>query len=254
MPKGGFKELFVEAGGDRNALVDILLDREMQRTGKSAEEVALELTGHWLRIRGNALQALTESLESQQIVQAAKESWHPGCKTSMSAQSIDLMMTIAVLYWERPSSSFFPFAGAEAVLAAVLVTITEGAQVNAEQLLEALFVARGVATVLGRNILLDSTGQDCRYACGLAAAPAAAALTTLSGGTAAMIHNAIVFSIQRCATFECLPVGEMVQLPCAARNATQALGAVLSADRALEDEAAEVGVDQALLQLCTPGN
>lgn len=250
MAKGGLKELFLEADGDRNALVDILLEREMKRTGRSEEEVALDLTGHWRRIRGNALQALAEALESQQIIQAAKESWRPGRKTSMSAQSIDLMMTIAVLYWEGSGASFLPFAGAEAVLAAVLVPTTEGTQVTAEQLLEALLVARGIATVLGRNIVLDTAGQDCRYQCGLAAAPAAAALATLAGGTAAMIHNAIAFSITRCVNFECLPTGEMVQLPCAARNAAQALGAVISTDRALGGEAAEASADQALLELC----
>lgn len=255
MPMGGFRELFELAAGDRNALVVILLDREMEKSGRSEEDIVRELAAQWRRMRGDALQALAESaesMESRQLVQAAMETWRPSRKTSMSAQSIDLMMTIAVLYWNgNPSAAVLTPPGAEATLAAVMVTLTEGMPVTAEQLLVALFVARCVSGMLNRHILLHSAGQDCRHSCGLIAAPAAAALTTLSGGSADEISNAIAFSLLRCANFECLPVGEMVRLPCAARNAAQALGALISTDSALQGEVPETGPDEALLRLCT---
>lgn len=250
MPKGGFKQISGEAEGDRNRLLDILLDREMDRTKKSEEDFVSGLVDQWRRIRGNALHALGESMESRRIVQLAKEAWHPG-KAELDAQSVDLVMTIAVLYWERdPSSAFLSPSGAEAVLAAVLVMLTEGTQVSAVQVIEALLVARGVVTVLGRQILLDNAVQDCRYHCGLIAAPAAAALATLSGGTAQMISDAMALAMLHCIGYDCLPQGEMVQLPCAGRNAAQALNAVISAERALRGETAELGPDEALVRLC----
>lgn len=249
MPRGGFSELFKQAAGDRNALLDLLLEREIKRTGKSEEAIVEELAAQWQRMRGAALEALAKSLESSQLVQAAKETWQPQHSLSLTKNSVDLLMTIAVLY-EKPDFPIISPPGAEAALAAALVTLTEGTRMTAEQILEAFFVAKCVSGMLGRHIVFSGSGRDCRHHCGLVAAPAAAALAILSGGTADMLENAITFAMLRCVDFACLPVGEMVQLPCAARNAAQVLGALISTDNALQGEVPPMGPDEAFLHLC----
>lgn len=248
---GSLYELFYAMDGDKNRLIDTLLDEEMERSAENETQVAIRLVEQWQAMRTSALQALSDSMRFQ-----AKSVTNniPGLphfiQEGYNDKSVLNTMKMALLYDppDHIGGNFLFIPGAEAVLAATLVTAIDGTEVTSNQLFSALFIARGVGRYLARK--QKPAGKDCRYECALNAAPAAAALTTLSGDSARTIENAVGISMARCEKYQCLPVGEMVQLPCVSRNAAQALNALISTDFALGGHIAGESPDSIMQRLC----
>lgn len=61
-----------------------------------------------------------------------------------------------------------------------------------------------------------------------------------------MIQNAISLVLMNCMGLVCDPVAGLVQLPCAQRNASQAVNALLSADLALGGMNARIPADEVI--------
>lgn len=229
--------LFQAADGDKNRMIDLLLEDEIERSGEGEAQIAIRLVERWQLMRTGALQALSLSMRFQaDSIAEHIPGLPPFISEGYSNENVLNTMMMALLY-ENPEdqdNSYFALPGAEAVLAATLVTAIEGTPVSSNQLFGALFIAKAVAHLAGKiSQEQERPGKDCRYECALIAVPAAAALATLSGNSTRTIENAVALSMMRCEKFECLPVGEMVQLPCASRNAAQALNALISTDIAL---------------------
>ena len=62
---------------------------------------------------------------------------------------------------------------------------------------------------------------------------AAAAAVEMRGGSPRMAGHAMSIALLNCMGLICDPIAGLVQLPCAQRNASQSLNAMLSADLAL---------------------
>ena len=73
---------------------------------------------------------------------------------------------------------------------------------------------------------------------------AAAAAVELKGGTCDMILNAVAITFMNCMGLVCDPVAGLVQLPCAQRNASQAVNALLSADLVMAGMRSPIPVDE----------
>jgi len=73
----------------------------------------------------------------------------------------------------------------------------------------------------------------CQAECGVAAAMAAAAAVQMAGGSREASVHAVSFALMNCMGLACDPVAGLVQVPCAQRNASQAVNAIISADLAL---------------------
>ncbi|MDR3238811.1 MAG: L-serine ammonia-lyase, iron-sulfur-dependent, subunit alpha [Clostridiales bacterium] len=126
-----------------------------------------------------------------------------------------------------------PTAGACGVLPAVLLTVGEKYTLGRREILEALLTASGVGAVITKNATVSGAEGGCQAECGAAAAMAAAAAVQMAGGTIHMSADACGFALMNCMGLICDPVAGLVQLPCALRNASQAVNALVSADMAL---------------------
>ncbi|MEG1459718.1 MAG: L-serine ammonia-lyase, iron-sulfur-dependent, subunit alpha, partial [Acetivibrio sp.] len=66
----------------------------------------------------------------------------------------------------------------------------------------------------------------------------------LSQGDNEMIMNSVAFALMNCMGLVCDPVAGLVQVPCAQRNASQAVNGLLSADLALAGMKSVIPPDQ----------
>jgi len=126
-----------------------------------------------------------------------------------------------------------PTAGACGILPAVLMTVGEQCESSERAVLEALLLASGVGRVIMENATVSGAEGGCQAECGVAAAMAAAAAVYLYGGDSDTCANAVAIALMNVLGLVCDPVAGLVQVPCAGRNASQAVNAVISADMAL---------------------
>ncbi|MEG0902331.1 MAG: L-serine ammonia-lyase, iron-sulfur-dependent, subunit alpha [Clostridia bacterium] len=126
-----------------------------------------------------------------------------------------------------------PTAGACGILPAVIITLSEQTGCSQEDTLMALLTASGVGAVIIKNATVSGAEGGCQAECGVAAAMAAAGAVELYGGSPEQALDAAALALENVMGLICDPVAGLVQVPCAARNASQALNALASADLAL---------------------
>lgn len=126
-----------------------------------------------------------------------------------------------------------PTAGACGILPAVLLTLKEARALTQRQTLCGLLTAAGVGAIIMKNATVAGAEGGCQAECGVAAAMAASAAVELSGGSPRQALDAVCFTLMNSMGLVCDPVAGLVQVPCAQRNASQTVNALLSADLAL---------------------
>lgn len=102
-----------------------------------------------------------------------------------------------------------------------------------EKMAFGLLTAAGVGQIIAKNATLSGAEGGCQAECGAAAAMAAAALVEMNGGTPDMAFHAAGIAIMNILGLVCDPVAGLVELPCAKRNASGVINAMISADMGL---------------------
>ncbi len=139
-----------------------------------------------------------------------------------------------------------PTAGACGIVPAVLLTLEEERGLPRRTVLEALVIASGVGAVITQNATVSGAEGGCQAECGAAAAMAAAAAVYLMGGTPEQSLTAMSHALINMMGLVCDPIAGLVQIPCAQRNASQAVNALLSADLALAGMKCPIPPDEVL--------
>ena len=97
-----------------------------------------------------------------------------------------------------------------------------------------------------KNATVAGAEGGCQAECGVAAAMAAVAVVYLAGGTCRQQAAAVSLALINVMGLVCDPIAGLVQIPCAQRNASQAVNAIVSADLALADTVCPVPADEAI--------
>ncbi len=126
-----------------------------------------------------------------------------------------------------------PTAGASGIIPATLITVAESLNAPEEVLIDALFTASGIGEIIAKNATLSGAEGGCQAECGAAAAMSAAAIVEMAGGTAEMSLHAAATALKNIMGLICDPIAGLVEAPCAKRNASGSINAMLSADLAL---------------------
>lgn len=126
-----------------------------------------------------------------------------------------------------------PTAGASGILPAVLMSLKEHLRLKEEDLIHALLVAVGIGQIIGQNATFAGAEGGCQVECGSAASMAAAAAVFAAGGNNEQILHGASIALINIMGLVCDPIAELVEFPCALRNASGTLNALSSADLAL---------------------
>lgn len=126
-----------------------------------------------------------------------------------------------------------PTAGSCGILPAAIITTAEKLNKNEEDMVNALFTASGIGQIIAKNATVSGAEGGCQAECGAAAAMAAAAIVEMAGGTPEMSLNAAAIAIKNIMGLVCDPIAGLVEAPCAKRNASGVVNAMISAELAL---------------------
>ncbi len=137
-----------------------------------------------------------------------------------------------------------PTAGSCGIVPAVLVTLETDLQCDRQKVLEALCIASGFGAIVTQNATVAGAEGGCQAECGVAAGMAAAAAVWLGDGTAEQCMHAFSIALMNVLGLVCDPLAGLVQVPCAQRNASQAVSAMVAADLALGGMISPIPADE----------
>ena len=147
-----------------------------------------------------------------------------------------------------------PTAGACGVLPAVLLPLCKYEELTQHQLLEALYVAAGIGSIIAYKASIAGASGGCQAEIGSASAMAAAGLAYLQGGDDEQIVNAMAFALKNMLGLTCDPVCGLVEVPCIKRNSAGAVNAVTSAQMALAGVCSAIAPDEVIDTMRRIGN
>lgn len=126
-----------------------------------------------------------------------------------------------------------PTAGSCGIVPSVIESVALELGSSEEEIVMAYIVASGTGAIVVEHATVSGAEGGCQAECGVAAAMAAAACVYLKGGSNDQAIESFAISIINIMGLVCDPVAGLVQIPCAQRNASQAVNAMLSADLAM---------------------
>lgn len=126
-----------------------------------------------------------------------------------------------------------PTAGASGIIPSALLSAKEKLNLTDEQVIMGLFVAAGIGEIVAKNATVSGAEGGCQAECGTAAAMAAGAIVEMAGGSPEASFHAASFALVNILGLVCDPIGGLVEYPCALRNASGVVNALICADLAL---------------------
>lgn len=139
-----------------------------------------------------------------------------------------------------------PTAGSCGVIPAVLLSYEKVRPVSEDEMVEALFVAAGIGTVIAASASIAGAEGGCQAEIGAASSMAAGALSYLEGGGCEEITHAAALAMKSLLGLTCDPVAGLVEVPCIKRNASGAVNAVVASQMAMAGVRSAVTPDEVI--------
>jgi L-serine dehydratase len=124
----------------------------------------------------------------------------------------------------------FPTAGGAGVVPGVLFSCAEHFKAGKRKLLRGMFTASAIGLLIAENATLSAAKGGCQAEVGAGVAMAAAGLTEMRGGTPEQCFDAAAIGLKSYLGLVCDPLGGLVEVPCAKRNAIGTHAAIAASD------------------------
>ena len=248
------KQMLELAEKEQVKLSEIIIRNEEKHSGISRKDLLDEMKKRYLVMLASSTKALSKPTKERGnlISGIAKKQNDYNAKTekTICGPFINSVMARALSSSEVNASMglicAMPTAGSCGIVPAVVISVAEKLNASEEELLLAMVTASGLGAVVTEKATVAGAEGGCQAECGVAAAMAAAACVELSGGTPRQAVNAFTISLMNILGLVCDPVGGLVQVPCAHRNASQSVNAMLSADMAMVGIDSYIDADEAV--------
>lgn len=142
-----------------------------------------------------------------------------------------------------------PTAGSCGVLPAVLIPLFQERGIGEERIVQGLFVAAAIGTIIATNASISGAEGGCQAEVGSAAAMAAGALVSIMGGTPRQVGHSVAIALKNLLGLVCDPVAGLVEVPCVKRGVIGAVNAVSAADMALAGIESRIPADEVILAM-----
>lgn len=255
-----FRELLDLCGPKGQPLWQVIVENEVQLSEISAEQVFERLESRYQVMEASASKALAGPLPTVgHLIEgvASTQDRHAASGKTICGPFINEVMAMALSCSEVNASMgkicAAPTAGACGILPAVLIGLSREKGLSRRKTLEGLATASGVGAIITKNATVAGAEGGCQAECGVAAAMAAAAAVEMLGGSPEEAVNAVALALMNVMGLVCDPVAGLVQVPCAQRNASQAVNALISADMALGGMKSIIPCDQVVEAMAKVG-
>lgn len=212
---------------------EVILENEKHLLECHEDQIWIGLKERLAVMRQSAAQALTHPCEAEGGLIggiASGQYRYATDKSSVSGTFINVLMARALSCSEVNAAMgkicAAPTAGSCGILPAVLISVGERNQQEEPEILKALLLASGLGAIVMKNATVAGAEGGCQAECGVAAAIAAVAGAWLCGGSDQQALDAFSLALMNCLGLVCDPIAGLVQVPCAQRNASQAVNAV----------------------------
>lgn len=246
-----FEELLKYCTANACPISEAVMRNEERLTGRTRDEIMNNLRDMYSVMSAEAEKALDKPLSAGFSLiagQASTQNAYAKAGDTICGDMINRLMARALSCSETNAAMgricAAPTAGSCGIVPAVIITLSEQLGADEEKTLRALAAASGVGAVVIHNATVAGAEGGCQAECGVAAAMAAAAAVQLCGGTLPQMLSAFSHALSACMGLVCDPVAGLVQVPCAQRNASQAVSALVSADQALAGQVFPIPADQ----------
>ena len=231
------ESLLQDAAESGRSLPDVILAREVDETGFTADQVRARIRHTLGVMRGAIDEGLKGNVRSPSGMTGGRAAklWANGPRILGGRVTATLARAISTLEVNAAMGLIVaaPTAGAAGVLPAILMSAGEFMEQDEERLIDAMLIAGGVGGVIAHRASLSGAEGGCQAETGTAAAMGAAAVTWLGGGTNDQIATAVALSLQGMLGLICDPIGGLVEIPCIYRNASAAMQAIAAAEMSL---------------------
>ena len=251
-----FEQLLSLCSEKKEALWQIILENECAVQNTTEKAVFTELDKRFTVMEESAAKALDKPLATAGNLISGYACRHnaynkktPGLCGTFINRVIALALSVSEVNASMGRICAAPTAGASGIIPAVLIALKEKQAKGAagrKKILKALLTASGIGAVIVKNATVSGAEGGCQAECASAAGMASAAAVEFAGGTPAQSLDAFCFCLMNAMGLICDPVAGLVQVPCAQRNASQAVNALLSADMALAGMTSPIPADEVL--------
>ncbi|AFS78776.1 L-serine dehydratase, subunit alpha [Gottschalkia acidurici 9a] len=220
---------------------EITIEREIELYGLTREQVIDRMKANLEVMRSSATKGLNEEVKSvggiiggdaKRVMDYIKSG-----KKTLCGDTVNKAAAMALSSSEVNASMGKICASATAgscgIVPAAVLTAAEVYGSTEEEIINALFTASGVGIIIATNATVSGAEGGCQAECGAAAAMAAAAMVEMAGGTPEQGLHAGAAAIKNILGLVCDPIAGLVEAPCAKRNSSGVVNAMISTDLAM---------------------
>ncbi|MEW5592211.1 L-serine ammonia-lyase, iron-sulfur-dependent, subunit alpha [Peribacillus frigoritolerans] len=245
-------ELVELAESKQKKISTLMIEQEMEVTGKSREEIIRQM-GVNLDVMEQAVEKGLLGVRSVSGLTGGDAALLQNYIKSGNSLSGELLLDAvskAVATNEVNAAMgticATPTAGSAGVVPGTLFALKNKLKPNREQKIEFLFTAGAFGFVVANNASISGAAGGCQAEVGSASGMAAAAIVEMAGGTPAQSAEAMAITLKNMLGLVCDPVAGLVEVPCVKRNAMGAANAMVAADMALAGITSRIPCDEVI--------
>lgn len=222
-----------------NDLIDVLLNKEYEMFEKNSEIVYEHLKNIYSVMEASSQNAINspEAYKGKLIGGDGKKMSDYAKEENYSGYYVNQAMARAFSSSEVNASMgkicAAPTAGSCGIIPSALFTAKEKFNIDEKSLLNGLLVSACIGEIITINATVSGAEGGCQAECGSAAAMAAGMLVYLRGGHVEAVFHSAAIALKNIMGLVCDPIAGLVEAPCAKRNASGVINAMISADMAL---------------------
>lgn len=234
-------------------LAELIIANEISKTEKTREDVIAEMTKRRGIMKDSSEAATGRDNDLQKTFisgMSADQQEYTDKNDTLCGGLVNKAMAKALSCSEVNAAMgkicAMPTAGSCGIVPAVLETLAEELGADDNRVVKAYVVASGTGALAVENATVSGAEGGCQAECGVTAAMAAAGAVYMKGGSAEECIESFAISLINIMGLVCDPVAGLVQIPCAQRNASQAVNALLSADLAMGGMKCGIDADEVI--------
>ncbi len=245
-------ELIEIAESSNKKISEIMIEQEMEFTGKSREDIFAQMDKN-LEIMEQAVERGLEGVRSvsgltggdavllQKYIEkgnflTGKNILDAVSKAVATNEVNAAMGTICAT----------PTAGSAGVVPGTLFAVKNVLNPTREEMINFLFTSGAFGFVVANNASISGAAGGCQAEVGSASGMAAAAIVEMAGGTPDQCAQAMAITLKNMLGLVCDPVAGLVEVPCVKRNAMGAANAMVAADMALAGITSRIPCDEVI--------
>jgi L-serine dehydratase len=233
---------------------DVMIQQEMEETGRSREEIFAEMEKNLNVMEEAVRRGLTEKVHSKSGLSGGDarkiNEYRLNAPILLSGSTVLEAVAKATAVSEVNAAMGIivatPTAGACGILPGTIFTAAEHLKSDRETMVRALFTAGAIGFCIANNAFISGAAGGCQAEVGSATAMAAAAVVEMAGGTPSQSAEAVAIALKNMLGLVCDPVAGLVEAPCVKRNAMGAAIAMVAADMALAGVKSVIPTDEVI--------